>query len=359
MTIIVRTFLTLLLLFSSCQWVASQSDVDLSSCTPVTDRSYSIQLVNVGGVTEERFVDAFTKAAERWEKVIVGDLPDFPAGSVNDWFQGFFAGASYQGAVDDLVIGYEITEIDGPGGTLGSAGPVFTRRDRNNRPMGTISGVMRFDAQDFARMPDGDIKAVVLHEMGHVLGLVGTTGVCTGACNARDSDTNFPYTCPLASAEYSAWAPSTLILENSGGQGTACGHWDESAFRTSQSSELMTGFFEANLLQPLSRVTVAAVEDLGGYTVDYCGADIWPATPETQQRFEVYRTLQNMDMTEDGGMDRQPVVTIGIGPDGEIIMDDEGTQGLEPMSDTSSASRHHYYSIVIAIVALQMFFLFY
>lgn len=149
----------------------AQSDVDLTTCTPVGNSKFQIQLLNMGSSSiDTRYIEAFEKAAERWQKVIVGDLlPDFDGGEVDDWFGGQFL-EPYQGSVDDLVIGYEIGEIDGVGGTLGSAGPVFVRRDRSNRPMGTISGIMRFDIQDFNRMPDGDIKAVILHEMGHVFG---------------------------------------------------------------------------------------------------------------------------------------------------------------------------------------------
>lgn len=77
--------------------------------------------------------------------------------------------------------------------------------------------------------------------------------------------------------------------------GTACGHWEEDNFRTRQSSEVMTGFFEANLFQPLSSVTVAGLRDIG-YTVDFCGADIWPANEDTIQRFEIYKTQQTMSM---------------------------------------------------------------
>ena len=57
----------------------------------------------------------------------------------------------------------------------------------------------------------------------------------------------------------------------------------------------MTGFFEADLFQPLSSVTVAALDDLG-YDVDYCGADIWPATEETIKRYEIYKASQEMSM---------------------------------------------------------------
>ena len=59
----------------------------------------------------------------------------------------------------------------------------------------------------------------------------------------------------------------------------------------------MTGFFEANLYQPLSLVTIAALDDIEGYTVDYCAADIFPATDETANsgRFPVQKTDEDHD----------------------------------------------------------------
>jgi hypothetical protein len=53
-----------------------------------------------------------------------------------------------------------------------------------------------------------------------------------------------------------------------------CGHWDETNFQSKTSSELMTPVFEKGKYQPLSRVSVAALEDIG-YTVNYNGADPW------------------------------------------------------------------------------------
>jgi len=55
-------------------------------------------------------------------------------------------------------------------------------------------------------------------------------------------------------------------LEQDFGKGKACGHWDDSCFI----HELMTGFDSGSM--PLSRLTVAGLEDLG-YEVDYSKAD--------------------------------------------------------------------------------------
>jgi len=72
-----------------------------------------------------------------------------------------------------------------------------------------------------------------------------------------------------ASGEYQALSGCTtaIPLEQTGGAGTACGHWAEDCLV----DELMTGF-ATGTTQPLSRMTIASLEDLG-YTVDYNQAD--------------------------------------------------------------------------------------
>lgn len=103
-----------------------------------------------------------------------------------------------------------------------------------------------------------------------VLGLVGTVGNCNEGCNPNNPSVNGRYQCSGANTVYSDLTNGVeLLLENRGGPGTACGHWEESSFRTNDNSELMTGFFEEDLFQPISLVTVAALDDLGGYEVDF------------------------------------------------------------------------------------------
>ena len=65
----------------------------------VTHTSFDVEVRFLGGLTGSRR-DAFTEAAERWEDVIVGDLPD----------------AVVDGEpVDDPLIRALGDEIDGPG----------------------------------------------------------------------------------------------------------------------------------------------------------------------------------------------------------------------------------------------------
>jgi len=60
------------------------------------------------------------------------------------------------------------SSIDGPGAILGSGGPRFIRTD-SGMP---ITGKMNFDTPDVDILrADGTFLGVVLHEMGHVLGI--------------------------------------------------------------------------------------------------------------------------------------------------------------------------------------------
>ena len=69
--------------------------------------AYKIEVRFLGGLTAPQ-KNAFKKAADRWSKVIVGDVPSvLVSGEV----------------IDDLVIEAQGTAIDGPGGILGQRVP--------------------------------------------------------------------------------------------------------------------------------------------------------------------------------------------------------------------------------------------
>jgi hypothetical protein len=197
----------------------------------------------------------FDRAAARWEQVIVGDLPN----------------ATYNGlAVDDLLIDASSVAIDGVNGILGQAGPDSVRG-------GTylpVHGTMQFDTADLASMEaNNTLYEVILHEMGHVLG-IGTIwqyrGLLTGAGTADPR-----FVGARAVAEYNAMfgtnAAGVPVEGTPAPQGTRDGHWRESVF----GNELMTGYIAA-ANNPLSRLTVASLADLG-YTVNLAAAD--PYTP--------------------------------------------------------------------------------
>jgi len=223
---------------------------------------------------------AFQDAADRWAEVIAGDLGDVPAESVPE---GFSCGGMppFRGAIDDVVISAAGEVIDGPGGTLAAAGPCLFRPAGSNGSLAPLPayGIMRFDIADLDALEDnGGLATTILHEMGHVLG-IGTLWASNDLldyepsgtqCRFVESFTSNPvFTGANATTEYLALGGTgNPPVEDGFGPGTKCGHWDEAAFVT----ELMTGFINVGLEEPLSKMTVGSLEDLG-YEVDYDAAD--------------------------------------------------------------------------------------
>jgi hypothetical protein len=74
-----------------------------------------------------------------------------------------------------------------------------------------------------------------------------------------------------ASKEYQIYSGCTDAIpleESTGREGSDCGHWAEDCFV----DELMTPAYDDGAPNPISRVTVATLDDLG-YQVNYKGAD--------------------------------------------------------------------------------------
>jgi len=215
---------------------------------------FTIEVRFLGGLTNTQ-KNAFKTAAKRWTNVIVGDLPAFEVdGEV----------------VDDILILAQGAAIDGAGKVLGQAGPTRIRpANAGAAAFLPAKGKMIFDTADLAEMEKrGTLVDVITHEMGHVLG-IGTLwkmkGLIAGSGTATPT-----FTGANASREYATLTgnPAELLpLEESGGPGTAEGHWDEETFR----NELMSGFISSPN-NPLSRMTVASLQDLG-YVVDMNAAE--------------------------------------------------------------------------------------
>lgn len=82
-------------------------------------------------------------------------------------------------------------------------------------------------------------------------------------------------------------------IENRGGQGTACAHFDEACL----GAELMTGYISSALL-PLSIITIGALEDLG-YTVNYTAADNFTSFSCTSECNVPTRRVRRRNRVED------------------------------------------------------------
>jgi hypothetical protein len=161
--------------------------------------------------------------------------------------------------------------IDGVGGILGQSGP---DRFRSGSLL-PYHGVMEFDSADMASMESsGLLYSVVLHEMGHILG-IGTLWTDFGLLSGAGTS-NPIFTGANATAQYNQIYGTTargVPVEAGGGSGTADSHWRETVF----TNELMTGWAGPGSNLPLSRVTVGSLADLG-YTVNYAAADAYTPT---------------------------------------------------------------------------------
>ncbi|SFW82323.1 leishmanolysin-related zinc metalloendopeptidase [Amycolatopsis australiensis] len=220
-----------------------------------TASPFTITVRFVGGLTPSQ-MDAFAAAADRWAKVIVGDLPDVVLDGE---------------PIDDVLILAQGADIDGEGHILGQA-HITHVRPAGPEPWALlpVRGEMTFDKADLAKMEtQGIIGDVITHEMGHVLG-VGSLWAPKGLLVGKGT-TDPVFSGPAALAEYRKLggpADATGVpVENTGGPGTRDVHWRERTF----GNELMTGFVNP-APNPLSRVTVASLGDLG-YQVDLDAAD--------------------------------------------------------------------------------------
>lgn len=205
---------------------------------------------------------AFAAAEAFWESVILGY-------KINDIFS------------TTLDIDVNLAPIDGPGNILGSAGPQTAKLNAAQNAVTstylyTQKGQMTFDTADTPGL-GAAFQEVVLHEMGHVLGigtLWSSSGVGFPGRQELYVNNSGQYTGADGLAAYNAefgQAGAFVPVELGGGAGTANGHWNEvdggagltgivgpdGDFR----NELMTGWLNTPTFT--SNTTVQSLSDLG------------------------------------------------------------------------------------------------
>jgi hypothetical protein len=210
------------------------------------------------------------EAVAPWESAITGDLAPFilPQEAVSE------VGFTERG-VDDLVIAVRVLGIDGDGGTLARAAPVVARTDGSNFTTSS-AGIVQIDEAD---LDNSQLQEIITHEIGHVLGIGTTWDAVTDVNTVDPVHEGSNTTTAFQSFEQSdAYLGEGVPLERFGGAGTALGHWAENNF----DNELMTGAINTNSENPLSRVSLAALADIG-YPIDLQAADPYklPATQWT------------------------------------------------------------------------------
>lgn len=233
---------------------------------------FNVEFKFASSVTAEHQA-LFKEAGARWESVITGDIPDYSG-------------------IDDVVIDVDLPLIDGPGGTLGQAGPKDMRPTEVSPTQLPYTGSMSFDSADIAAMiADKTFMPVMLHEIAHVLGFA-----TLWEANKLYNEKEFIYSGTKAVAQYQKLAGNTAFtnipLERTGGAGTAGGHWEQKLFQ----GEMMVGFASTTML--IGPLTIAAFDDLG-YTVNYTKGDAYSlptsSTPIVTQSIVKGKILEDYD----------------------------------------------------------------
>ena len=262
-----------------------------------SDTSFDIDLRYLGTQPTAAQKDVFRAAADLWESVITGDLARRVVRD-SGWECEDDDPSAFGTYVDDLRIDVRLQRIDGRGGTVGLAGACV------RRPGGLpVIGVVTIDTADLPRFGPEGLRRVAVHEVAHVLGygtsfqwhaLVANSAVQYLEDNPGDTtlpDTHFAGTAAvsafdelLAGATYSG---AKVPVENDTAKYDQAGldaHWRDAVFE----SELMTASISTDprISQPLSKVTIAALADLG-YRVDYTQADSYSLPSASQSLLRV------------------------------------------------------------------------
>ncbi|MEF2279581.1 leishmanolysin-related zinc metalloendopeptidase [Deinococcus sp. YIM 134068] len=225
---------------------------------------YNITLRFATG-SDASVVNAMNAAASRWQGIVTQGLASVRA---NIPANACGSNAAFSGTIDDILVFTGNRTIDGPGGTLAQSGPCSVRSSNGLTTYSTLV----FDTADLTQF-SSQLADIAVHELGHSLG-IGTLWQRFGLVSGIGTS-NPVYRGTNGVREYRAFGGtlSTVPVENTGGSGTAGGHWRETTFK----NELMTGYLNSGVKNPLSRLSVGTLQDMG-YAVTYTTADAYSLT---------------------------------------------------------------------------------
>ena len=226
---------------------------------------FDIALVNEGARELRSQVEA---QADRWARIVEGsDLEDI------EWEPGIVrcGGLEYdfqKDVLDDLLLMVSVEDLDnGPraGLTLTYCG----YRESSKLPM---IGALKLDID---RVPQDDVNEMILHGLGHLLGLSVYSWerldlLRNPSHHSPGADAHFVGPRAIAafvSAGGASYQGAKVPVENDPTYGTVDGHWRESVF----GNELMTTNLAAGT-DYLSAITIQSLADIG-YTVNLEEAD--------------------------------------------------------------------------------------
>jgi hypothetical protein len=254
---------------------------------PSSGYSICARFLGSGGTPRQR--EAVAKAVARWQSVIVGHVQtthltaparqcsvDVPTPAIDE-------------EVEDLLLFVHLAPIDGPRNVIGQAAPCYVHLPA----VLTLMGFLQLDLADLDLMlSDGTLDNVVLHEIGHILG-IGTLWNQDPRALLNGFGSDDPYFLGAVAREQFALTGTTydgtpVPVENVGQPGTRDAHWRKSIF----GNELMQGFSAP--VMPLSKVTIGSLADLG-YQVNLDAADAFSLRPSLR----VFGTAHDQEMTED------------------------------------------------------------
>jgi hypothetical protein len=235
------------------------------------------RFIGTAGTARQRL--AVTRAIARWQSVIVAhaDSTDINLSAAELSANCAPGLPAINERVVDVLLFVQLSAIDGPRGILARSAPCYIHSPANV----TAIGFFQLDTADADLMlTSGTLDNVVLHEIGHILGIgtlwnfnrtllfgAGTVDSYFAGAVARDQFTRTG----------STFSGNPVPVENcvgipGCGAGTRDSHWRKSVFN----NELMQGY--ARAVMPLSAVTIGSLADLG-YTVNLAAADPFSLLP--------------------------------------------------------------------------------